>query len=352
MPLAPSTRASIRAPGPGSRAPAARANPANPATRRPSSSSIRFRRCRHSSSVLSRGRNNDVGSSGAVATRATRVARRPRPEPEGDDELGEEASEAKPDAATRPKEVKLGHDEDGTKLKWMEILEESAEYDPEIKTLLDGSNSDPNEVEKRIRERFEQRKERIYQEKEGSTVPLLVKFREFKSQNLWIHLESHNNISEMEQPLLDEVFKAWFVLGKLGGFNSDNMQVQANFFEVSNMEYDMDQANGDGDVPTAVFHAMGGPEYKGRWCRCWFDLGSADEMCVDVLINSLITFSREYFGLKTMVIGGENVLEDWPVQESEFYVDDAAEMDIEMGPFRPPPPGTDMGPMGGAGMSR
>ena len=234
----------------------------------------------------------------------------------------------------------------------MEILEESAEYDPEIKTLLDGSNSDPNEVEKRIRERFEQRKERIYQEKEGSTVPLLVKFREFKSQNLWIHLESHNNISEMEQPLLDEVFKAWFVLGKLGGFNSDNMQVQANFFEVSNMEYDMDQANGDGDVPTAMFHAMGGPEYKGRWCRCWFDLGSADEMCVDVLINSLITFSREYFGLKTMVIGGENVLEDWPVQESEFYVDDAAEMDIEMGPFRPPPPGTDMGPMGGAGMSR
>ena len=54
----------------------------------------------------------------------------------------------------------------------------------------------------------------------------------------------------------------------------------------------------------------------------------------DVLINSLITFSREYFGLKTMVIGGEDVVEDWPVQESEFYVDDAGEMDIEMGPFR------------------
>ena len=54
----------------------------------------------------------------------------------------------------------------------------------------------------------------------------------------------------------------------------------------------------------------------------------------DVLINSLITFSREYFGLKTMVIGGENVVEDWPVQESEFYVDDAGEMEMEMGPFR------------------
>jgi hypothetical protein len=44
---------------------------------------------------------------------------------------------------------------------------------------------------------------------------------------------------------------AWFVLGKMGGFNSENMQVQSNFFEVSNMEYDMDMANSsDGDVPT------------------------------------------------------------------------------------------------------
>ena len=291
----------------------------------------------------------------SLTASATRVARRKYPEREPDDDDDDDVSAESPSASSEAAEdppTKPGFDADGKKLKWMEILEESAEYDPEIKNLLDGADSNPDEVEKRIRERFEQRKERIYKEREGSTVPMLVKFREFKSQNLWIHLESHNAISDMEQPLLDEVFKAWFVLGKLGGFNSDNMQVQANFFEVSNMEYDMDQANGDGDVPTAVFHAMGGPEYKGRWCRCWFDLGSADEMCVDVLINSLITFSREYFGLKTLVIGGENVLEDWPVQESEFYVDDSREMEIEMGPFRPPPPGTDMGPMGGAGMSR
>lgn len=68
----------------------------------------------------------------------------------------------------------------------------------------------------------------------------------------------------------------------------------------------------------------------------------------DVLINSLITFSREYFGLKTLVVGGDDVVEDWPVQESEFFVDDAGEMEIEMGPFRPPPPGTSVQ----GGMSR
>ena len=74
-----------------------------------------------------------------------------------------------------------------------------AAYDPEIKDLLDGANSDPNTVERRIRERFEKRKEKVYQEREGSTVPMLVRFGEFRSHNLWIHLECHNPIAEQEQ---------------------------------------------------------------------------------------------------------------------------------------------------------
>ena len=238
-----------------------------------------------------------------------RGRRRPDPDDDPGDgdvvDVGEVASAAEPSPGP-------GEDDEGNKLKWMEILEESAEYDPEIQSLLDGAESNPDTVEQRIRERFETKKERIYQEREGSTVPMLVKFGEFKSQNLWIWIEAHNKIEEQEQPLLEEVFKAWFVLGKLGGFNSENMQVQANFFEVSNMEYDMEEANGESDVPTRVFHAMGGPEYNGKYCRAWFDLGSADEMCVDVLINSLITFSRDYFGIKTMWVGGENVVADWP----------------------------------------
>jgi len=73
-------------------------------------------------------------------------------------------------------------------------------------------------------------------------------------------------------------------------------------------------------------------------------------MCVDVLINALITFSREYFGIKTMHVGGEDVAPDWPIVESEFFVDDAGEMDamVEQGPFRPPPRGTSVQ----GGMSR
>ena len=37
-------------------------------------------------------------------------------------------------------------------------------------SLLDGAESNPDTVEQRIRERFEKKKERIYQEREGSTV--------------------------------------------------------------------------------------------------------------------------------------------------------------------------------------
>jgi hypothetical protein len=244
-------------------------------------------------------------------------------------------------------------DAPGSAPKWMEILEESAEWDPDIKELLDGANANPKEVEDRIRARFDKRKDKVLKEREGSTVPMLVKFGEFRSNNLWIWVESHNPIAEQEEPLVDEVFKAWFVLGKLGGFNSENMQVQSNFFEVSHMTYDMELANGESDVPACVFHAMGGPEYKGRWARAWFDLGSADEMCVDVLINAFINLSREYFGIKTLIVGGENAAPDWPAADSEFYVDASGEMDVmvdETGPFRVPPPGTTKS--GGAMSSR
>ena len=122
------------------------------------------------------------------------------------------------------------NDDPDMPLKWMQILEESAEWDPDIAKLLDGAGKDPNEVENRIRTRFATRKETIYKEREGSTVPMLVKFNEFRSNNLWIWVESHNAIVEQEEPLIDEVFKAWFVLGKLGGFNSENQQVQVRGF--------------------------------------------------------------------------------------------------------------------------
>ena len=191
------------------------------------------------------------------------------------------------------------------------------EADPEIAALLEGANGDPKAVEAKIRERFEQKKAKIYQERSGSTVPTLVRFREVNPFNCWIWVESHNAIAEMEKPLFEEVFKAWFVLGKLGGFNSYNMQAGENFDSVSFMDYSMEQAHEfSTDTSSHVFHEMSEVEYKAEWARVWVDLGTADEMAFDVLINSLIQFSREYFGLKQVILGGVN--EDWTTEGSEY----------------------------------
>ena len=40
-------------------------------------------------------------------------------------------------------------------------------------------------------------------------------------------------------------------------------------------------------------------------------MGTADELCLDVLINMLTAFSKEYVGIKSLIIGGENP--QWPV---------------------------------------
>jgi hypothetical protein len=39
------------------------------------------------------------------------------------------------------------------------------------------------------------------------------------------------------------------------------------------------------------------------------DLGTADELALDALINALTTFSKEQLGIKQLVLGGEN--DDW-----------------------------------------
>lgn len=42
-------------------------------------------------------------------------------------------------------------------------------------------------------------------------------------------------------------------------------------------------------------------------------MGTADEMALDVLINTLMGFSKDHLGIKKMLVGGTN--EDWPVPD-------------------------------------
>jgi len=137
-----------------------------------------------------------------------------------------------------------------------------------------------------------------------------VDFRECDFFDLWIWLEFSTVPSELERQYVEEIFNSWFFLGKLGGFNAENLQVQDTGLEISYMTYDNEAAE---TSMMALMHNMAEVEYQGNWARCWFDLGTSDAIALDVLINSLKQFSKDYVPIERLFIGGENP--DWPIPQ-------------------------------------
>jgi len=139
-----------------------------------------------------------------------------------------------------------------------------------------------------------------------------VEFREFNPFDLWMWLEFSTIPSNSEKRYVEELFNSWFYLGKLGGFNAENLQVQEIGLDLSYMNYD--QRAADSSL-MALMHNMGEFEYEGTWARCWFDLGTSDAIALDILLNTLRQLSQEYVNIERVIIGGEN--EDWPIEDSE-----------------------------------
>ncbi len=140
-----------------------------------------------------------------------------------------------------------------------------------------------------------------------------VSFREVDPFNFWIWVEFSTIPSELEKQYLEEIFSSWYFLGKLGGFNAENLQVQEAGADISYLDYDNDLAESSFIAP---MHNMGEFEYAQIWARCWFDMGTSDAIALDVLINALRQFSSEYVTLEQVIIGGEN--EDWKVPDSKY----------------------------------
>ncbi|MEL7039334.1 MAG: DUF3531 family protein [Cyanobacteria bacterium J06592_8] len=136
-----------------------------------------------------------------------------------------------------------------------------------------------------------------------------IKFRECNPFDVWIWLRFSTIPSMTERQYIEEVFDSWFLLGKLGGFNAENLQVQEVGVDLNYMTYDTDQ---DSSM-ISLMHNMGEIEYQGLWVRCWFDLGTSDAFALDILINSFKQLSEEYVAIEELIIGGQN--EDWPVHE-------------------------------------
>ena len=139
-----------------------------------------------------------------------------------------------------------------------------------------------------------------------------VQFREYNPFDLWMWLEFSTVPSNSEKQYVEEVFNSWFYIGKLGGFNAENIQVQEEGLDISYMNYDEKRAE---NSLMALMHNMSDFEYEGKWARCWFDLGTSDAIALDTLINALRQLGQEYVKIESLYIGGEN--EDWPVENSD-----------------------------------
>jgi Protein of unknown function (DUF3531) len=139
---------------------------------------------------------------------------------------------------------------------------------------------------------------------------LEIKFREVNPFDVWIWLEFATIPSEPGKQYIEEIFNSWFFLGKLGGFNAENMQIQEYGVEISYLDYSTEASD---QSLMALMHNMGEVEYQGTWARCWFDLGTSDAIALDVLINAFLQFNQDYVTISQLVIGGQN--EDWPIDE-------------------------------------
>ncbi len=140
-------------------------------------------------------------------------------------------------------------------------------------------------------------------------------FREVDPFNCWIWIRFSEPPTQDEKNYLDGVFDSWYVLGRLGGFNSENLQTHEEGSDLSWMSYDNDQKN---EALPALMHNLGILEYQNFWCRCWADFGTSDSLSIDILINSLNEISKNYVKIEELIIGGEN--DDWAIEEHEDLV--------------------------------
>ena len=141
-----------------------------------------------------------------------------------------------------------------------------------------------------------------------------IQFREFNPFDLWIWLEFPTVPSRMEQQYIEELFNSWFYLGKLGGFNAENLQVQNTGVEISYMEYERTELD---NALMSPMHNMAEFEYLGTWGRCWFDLGTSDLIAIDILINALNQLNKEFVQIEKIIVGGQN--EDWAVDRNSEH---------------------------------
>ncbi|KAH0931273.1 hypothetical protein HID58_008390 [Brassica napus] len=189
---------------------------------------------------------------------------------------------------------------------WAKVLENACKDDEELRAVLGDSIGNPELMRKKVEERVRKKGKDFQKQKTGSVLSFKVSFRDFNPVDSFIWFELYGSPSDRDVDLIGSVIQAWYVMGRLGAFNTSNLQL-AN----SSMEYDplYDAEKGFKVMPSS-FHDISDVEFQDNWGRVWVDLGTSDIFALDVLLNSLTVMSSEYLGIQQVVFGGKR-MGDW-----------------------------------------
>lgn len=199
---------------------------------------------------------------------------------------------------------------------WLQVLQETAAYDEDVAELLRSTGGSPEALQARMRGEMDALHARITGKSgSGEDAPPDVVFRRADSFDLWLWLELYSPPAEAEVEMLQEVVNSWYMLGRLGAYNSANLQV---LYSASGIRDELEYETGgvDSEMLPSSLHDMNPLESNGSWVRFWVDMGTSDELALDILLNALINFSKEHVGIRQIVVGGEN--DDWETPEKDY----------------------------------
>ncbi|KAH7651263.1 hypothetical protein IHE45_20G045500 [Dioscorea alata] len=212
-----------------------------------------------------------------------------------EEEYGEEGEELEADAFAYPNAF-MGKEG-----------EKDYDRDPEFAEILGTCVDDPQKAQSRVEERIRKKRSKILHAKIGSAKPMNVLFNKFDFSNSFIWFEFYNAPLTKDIKLICDTIRSWYIIGRLGGCNSMNMQLSEAPLENKRPSYD--PIYGANVTPT-TFYNIGDLEVQDNLARIWVDIGTTETLLLDVLINALFNISSDFVGIKQLVFGGSE-FENW-----------------------------------------
>ncbi|KAL1210644.1 hypothetical protein V5N11_006960 [Cardamine amara subsp. amara] len=178
--------------------------------------------------------------------------------------------------------------------------------DPEFADILGDCLDNPEKAQKKMEERLRNKRNKILHTKTGSASSMQVSFNKFEYSNSYMWLEFYNAPLDKDISLISDTIRSWHILGRLGGYNSMNMQLsQAPLDKRPNYDAIL-----GANVEPTTFYNIGDLEVQDNVARIWLDIGTSEPLILDVLINALTQISSDYVGIKKVVFGGSE-FESW-----------------------------------------